>query len=106
MTELQLAKRVIKELRKQIQILETENNFIQHEISEEELNETKNVIKPERFKDKELAQMMHSLIKLTGDFNMSAKEIAYMLNTDLTDVDRVLNKIDNLLQNKRSTYES
>ncbi len=99
MTELQLAKRVIKELQKQFIKVKAENEYLRDNINEKQLEEYNKIgSKPQRFEDRELMQMIHTLIKLTNDYNLSPHDMAIMINTDLTDVFRVYNKIDNLLE--------
>ncbi len=98
MTEKQLAKRVIKELQEQFLKVSAENEFLKGNITASEYEETTNSnSKPDKFKDKELSQMMYTLMKLTNNYEMEPSDIAIMLNTDLADVYRVYERIDVLL---------
>jgi len=99
MTELQLAKRVIKELQKQFIKEKAVNEYLRDEIDEVELDKyMRSGPRPQRFEDKELTQMIHTLMKLTNDYQLSPADMAVMINADLTDVYRVYNSIDNLLE--------
>jgi hypothetical protein len=99
MTELQLAKRVIKELQRQFIKVKAENEYLRDNINERQLEEYNKIgSKPQRFEYRELMQMIHTLIKLTNDHNLSPHDMAVMINADLTDVFRVYNKIDNLFE--------
>lgn len=99
MTELKLARRVIDELQKQFIRVKAENEYLLGNIDELELEkQTKIGSRPQRFNDEELAQMIHSLMKLTNNHELSPNDMAIMINADLTDVYRVYNKIDSLLE--------
>ena len=98
MTEKQLAKRVIKGLQEQFLKVSAENEFLKGNITSSEYEEiTKGSQKPDRFKDKELQQMIHTLMKLTNNYEMNPSDIAIMLNADTTDVYRVYNNLDVIL---------
>lgn len=98
MTELQLAKRVIQELQIKFIEMKAENEYLKKNIDEDELDKyLKMGSKPQKFNDKELSQMIHTLVKLTDNHELSPDDIAVMINTNLTDVYRVYNNIDNYL---------
>lgn len=99
MTELQVAKRVISELQKQFIKVKVENEYLRDNIKESEFEKYNKIgSNPQKFGDRELAQIIHTLVKLTNDYELSPHDMAVMINADLSDVFRVYNKIDNLFE--------
>lgn len=99
MTEIQVAKRIIKRLQLQVLKATAENQYLKKDISATEYDEINSIeIKNEKFKDKELTQMIHTLMKLTGKYDLTAKEVSSLIGVDYSDVDRVYNNINSIFE--------
>ena len=92
MTELKVAKRMIEQLLKKIQIKAIENDYLTERMSEQELYKLTHELKscPESFEKKELEQMIRTVVKLTGNRYLTADEISELINVNKSDILQVL----------------
>jgi hypothetical protein len=92
MTELRIAKRVIKELLNKLKIKEIENNYLEGCVSEQELYQATHDCKrsPDTFNKHELEQIVKTVMKLTGNRCLTADDISELINVNKSDILQVM----------------
>lgn len=88
MEELKVAKWMIAELMRTVELKTIENKCANGGASDWEIHRFVQESKqcPERFERRELEQMIRTVIKLTGKRDLTAEQIAQMINVDKSDL--------------------